>query len=147
MYKRRKETELNLDLIKERLILWEGLVLHLYKCSSNYNTIGAGRNLDAKGISHDEAMHLLDNDIKEAICALDDNYPSWNTHALKVQYVLIDMCFNMGWGTLSTFRKFLKALEERRYADAAVEIENSRYCEQVGRRALFNAEEIRSLQE
>lgn len=147
MYLKMQESELDLDLVRKRLIDFEGLVLHIYKCSAGYDSIGCGRNLQAKGISEEEAMHLLDNDIKEVIARLDQNLPSWNTYPLKAQYVLIDLCFNMGWGTLSTFRKFLKALEEKRYLDAAKELEDSRYCSQVGRRCLFNAQEIRSLQE
>ena len=147
MYLKMNEAELDLDLIRKRLIDFEGMVLHVYTCSQGHLSLGVGRNLDAKGISEDEAMHLLENDIKEVISRLDENLPSWNTYPLKAQYVLIDLCFNMGWGTLSTFRKFLKALEEKRYLDAAAELEDSRYCSQVGRRCLFNAQEIRSLQE
>ena len=143
----KKEAELDLNLIKERLIDFEGMVLKPYHCSENYLTIGVGRNLESNGINEEEALYLLNNDVNTVIQRLDDNLPQWTSYPLKAQYVLVDMCFNMGWRTLSTFRKFLKALDEGDYLQAAEEIESSKYCSQVGRRCHFNAQEIRSLQE
>jgi len=147
MYLGKKESVLNLDLVKKRLIEFEGMVLTPYKDKHGLLTIGVGHCLDRNGITEEEALYLLSNDINTVIKRLDDNLPQWTTYPLKAQYVLLDMCFNMGWRTLSTFRKFLKALDEGDYLEAAKEIENSRYCEQVGRRCLFNAEEIRSILE
>ena len=39
-----------------------------YKCTANppRDTIGVGRNLNDVGISEEEAMFLLDNDIKKS---------------------------------------------------------------------------------
>ena len=47
------------DNIKEMLIKNEGLVLQPYRCKNNFLSLGVGRNLDANGISEDEAMYLL----------------------------------------------------------------------------------------
>ena len=55
---------MNQDKIKDMLVRHEGLRLHAYKCSEGFLTLGVGRNLDANGISEDEAMYMLDNDIK-----------------------------------------------------------------------------------
>ena len=43
---------------------FEGVVLQAYECSAGYTSIGIGRNLDTRGITEDEAMYLLNNDIE-----------------------------------------------------------------------------------
>jgi lysozyme len=50
---------------KELLIKHEGIRFTPYKCSMGRWTIGIGRNLSDKGITKEEALYLLDNDIKE----------------------------------------------------------------------------------
>ena len=65
------------DNIKEMLIKNEGLALQVYKCKNDFLTLGVGRNLDANGISEDEAMYLLENDIKRVIDNLDRNWQVW----------------------------------------------------------------------
>ena len=50
-------------LIRSRLKDFEGVVLQAYECSAGYTSIGIGRNLDTRGITEDEAMYLLNNDI------------------------------------------------------------------------------------
>ena len=55
---------MNLDAMREMLIANEGLSLKVYKCTAGANSIGVGRNLDSRGISEDEAMLMLNNDIE-----------------------------------------------------------------------------------
>lgn len=52
--------------IEDQLILHERLKLKPYRCSAGKLTIGVGRNLEDKGISEEEALFLLRNDIAEA---------------------------------------------------------------------------------
>ena len=51
--------------LKEQLIRHEGLRLTVYDCPAGYKTIGVGRNLEGKGVTEEEAMYLLDNDLKD----------------------------------------------------------------------------------
>ena len=46
-----------LDKAKEMLLRHEGLRTYPYKCSEDKLTIGIGRNLEANGISEEEAMY------------------------------------------------------------------------------------------
>ena len=50
--------------IKDFIIKHEGLKLKPYICPAGKITIGVGRNIEDNGISEDEAMYLLNNDIK-----------------------------------------------------------------------------------
>ena len=47
-----------------QLIMHEGMESQAYQCSEGYWTIGVGRNIQTLGITKDEAMYLLANDLK-----------------------------------------------------------------------------------
>jgi len=61
--------------IKKLLIKHEGLRLKPYLDTEGKLTIGVGRNLDDVGISKEEAMYLLGNDIQRAILSARDTFP------------------------------------------------------------------------
>lgn len=96
-------------------------------------TIGVGRNLDDVGISHDEAMLMLDNDIAKA-----------TAHAQKLPYfaglseprkaAIIDLIFNLGSAGLAKFQRFHKAMETGNYEWAGRELSYSLWYRQVSSR-------------
>ena len=119
--------------IEDQLILHEGLRLKPYRCTAGRLTIGVGRNLEDKGISHHEAMMLLRNDIEEITGQLERH--SWYVALGPVRRkVLIDMAFNMGLDGLMRFRRMIEALKRANYEAAADEMVNSRWYRQVGER-------------
>lgn len=144
--KMQEEEGLDFDLLKKRLVDFEGLVLKPYHCSQNYLSIGVGRNLDSNGISEEEAMYLLDNDIHKVIEQLDKQWEVWRTFPDAAKYVCIDVAFNMGINTWMSFRKTRAYMELGEWEKAASEILDSKYAVQVGRRAIFNSEQLASCQ-
>ena len=123
------------DEIKAQLMKHEGLRLKPYKCTSGKITIGVGRNIQDNGITEEEAMYLLDNDIKSCQVELDRVLPWWKDQPAHIQLVLINMIFNLGAPTLLQFKNFLAALEKQDFDEAAEEMLQSRWAEQVGNRA------------
>lgn len=123
------------EALKARLLVEEGLRLQPYVDTVGKVTIGVGRNLTDVGVSHDEAMILLDNDIAHAERDLDRALPWWRDLDPVRQSVLIDMAFNMGLPTLLTFRSTLTDVREGHYRDAAQGMRNSLWHRQVGQRA------------
>jgi len=119
--------------IEDQLILHEGLKLKPYRCTAGKLTIGVGRNLDDKGITHDEALFLLRNDIAEVTAQLE-RFDWFRTLGPVRRKVLIDMCFNLGIQGLLGFQKMIEALKRADYERAADEMVNSRWYEQVGER-------------
>ncbi len=118
---------------------YEGLRLKPYTCPAGHLTIGYGHNLE-NGITQETAEQLLRADLSYAQMEVGARLP-WSAQLGEVrQFVLVDMCFNMGIGKLLTFRKFLAALEAGDYPQAAKEMLNSRWAGQVGRRARELAE-------
>lgn len=125
---------MRLKTIEEQLILHEGLRLKPYKCPAGYLTIGVGRNLETKGITREEALFLLRNDIKEVERALSKY--DWYTKLDPIrQKVLIDMCFNLGLAGLLKFKRMIAALAAGDYKRAADEMVDSAWYHQVGTRA------------
>ena len=119
----------------EQLIQHEGLRLKPYHCSAKKLTIGVGRNLDDVGITEEEAMVLLGNDISRVITELDQNIPAFSSLNEIRKRVLVDMGFNLGISRLMKFRRMLAALETGNWSQAAVEMMDSRWARQVGSRA------------
>jgi lysozyme len=116
------------------LIRHEGLELKPYKCTSNKITIGIGRNLEDKGISKEEALILLENDIKEHIVFLE-KLSFWDSLSDIRKSVLIDMVHNLGQTGFLGFKKMLKAISENNFTLAKKEMLNSKWAMQVGNRA------------
>lgn len=119
--------------IKDQLILHEGLRLKPYKCPAGYWTIGVGRNLETKGLSSEEALFLLGNDIAEITEALEKYDWYINSDVIR-RKVIVDMAFNLGINGLLSFRKMITALERSDYTVAADEMVNSCWYRQVGTR-------------
>jgi len=116
------------DNIKEMLIKNEGLVLQVYRCKNNFLSLGVGRNLDANGISEDEAMYLLENDIKRVVANLDKNWKVWRSFEPLAQEVCIDCTFQMGITGFMKFRRTRALMEMGCWLEASEEILRSKYA-------------------
>ena len=104
-----------------QLIRHEGLRLFPYTDTVGKVTIGVGRNLTDVGISESEAYLLLDNDLDEVLCDLED-FP-WFTGLNSVrQLVVADMRFNLGPLGFRKFTRTLASIESGQYAKAATEM-------------------------
>lgn len=126
---------MDIKALSDELVRDEALRLKPYRDSKGLLTIGVGRNLDEVGITQQEAMHLLQNDIGRTIIDLDKFVPFWRRLDETRQRVLANMMFNMGWGKLGQFKMMLGAVERGDFAGAAAEMANSAWAKQVGPRA------------
>lgn len=113
-------------------------------------TIGVGRNLDdvgtaplarsvadvkAKGITEAESASMLAHDLDRVDADLGRHLPWWRKLDPVRQRVLVNMCFNMGVGSLCGFKNTLTMVEQGRFAGAAANMLLSRWAAQVGARA------------
>jgi lysozyme len=127
---------MNLAVLQDELIRDEALRFKPYTDREGKLTIGVGRNLTDVGISRDEAMMLLNNDITSAVGALDQLIPWWRQMSEARQHVVVNMCFNLGPQKLMGFRLALAAMESGNYEDAALQMEASEWYNEVGGRAI-----------
>ena len=133
-----------MDKLKEQLIRHESLELKPYRCTSDKLTIGVGRNLEDVGITQDEAMYLLENDLKNVKSQILKEYP-WTSYLDEVRFAaLTNFVFNVGIGTASKFVNAMGLLKDGSYDMAADEFLNSRWAKQVGQRAIDVTEQIRT---
>jgi len=128
---------MNYDILLEQLKDFEGLELKAYQCTAGKTTIGLGRNLDDYGITEEEAYYLAKNNIHELEDELDRAIPWWRQLDDARQRALINLSYNVGTTTLLKFKKTLQYLEDGSYEEAAKEVLDSRWADQVGRRAIF----------
>ena len=126
---------MDIEALKDQLILHEGLKLEPYECTAGKLTIGVGRNIEDIGITEDEARYLLDNDILRVCDELDRNLPWWRDLSDARQRVLVDMVFNLGISRFMQFKNTIAAIESGDYDTASEEMLNSRWADQVGQRA------------
>ena len=125
----------DIEMLVDQLFIHEGCSLMPYADTEGLLTIGIGRCLDRKGISEEEAMIMLMNDVDEVAQGLDQNIPWWRELDDVRQRVLLDMSFNLGvWG-LMKFRKTLGHVQAHNFEHASMEMLDSKWAEQVGGRA------------
>ena len=146
----------NKDLLMEKLIAHEGLRLQVYEDSLGIATIGIGRNLEDRGITPEElewmdipnmdtiyqygiseadAMYLAQNDVQIVEEELLRSHPCVENIDAVRQLVLVDMAFNMGVPRLGKFKKMWAAIHENNFEEAAKEMLDSRWANQVKSRA------------
>ena len=154
------------------LIADEGMELFPYLDSEKICSIGVGRNLEDNGLSpselfflgiklkdkfeiiellkkrgltKDEVLYLLDNDVDRVISELENKLPWLSDKPDVVKYVLCNMCFNMGIYRLLKFKDTLTLLKSDKYKEASIEMLNSKWSSQVGKRATRLSNRIKSI--
>ena len=118
-----------------RVVKHEGLMLKPYKCPAGKLTIGVGRNLEDVGITKEEAMFLLENDLDRCHQECLRSFFWYKDLDVDRQGVIQEMYFNLGLARLKTFKKMLLACEIGNYELAAREMLSSLWARQVGKRA------------
>lgn len=126
---------MNLTQIENMLLIDEGMELFPYKCTANKWTIGVGRNIEEKGISKAEAMFMLKNDIRECYLDLQKIFEGFHKFPEQIQYVLINMRFQLGQGGFRSFKNMIHAFKHSHYKQAALEMQNSKWHRQTTKRA------------
>lgn len=133
---------MNIEALKVDLLRDEGCELKPYVDTVGKITIGIGRNLSDRGITLEEAKHLLENDISAVIIELDHKLPWWRALPEHKGRALANMAFNLGLPRLLEFREMLSALEAGEWHRAGDEALNSKWAAQVGDRAMRIAAEF-----
>ena len=137
-------TNETLTACKELLKKQEGLRLKTYRCTAGALTIGFGRNLDAKGISRDEAELMFENDVNLCVEQVKKEFgTTFDNLTPSRQSVLVNMCFNLGIGGLMGFKRTIAHIRSGSFDLAATEMLNSRWATQVKNRANVLSEMMR----
>lgn len=121
--------------LKELLIRHEGMVLLAYEDTVGKITVGVGRNLDDVGLTKEEAIYLLNNDMDRVEKEVRITF-TWFEGLDEVrQNVVLNMVFNLGINRFSKFINTINAIKHGSYVTAADEMLDSKWARQVGHRA------------
>lgn len=122
------------DRVEQLLIEDEDLRLKPYRCSAGKLTIGVGRNLEDTGISREEAMYLLRNDVRRAVEQAARIFPRWDFYTDNRRQALTCMLFNMGLGNafrgFLSFRNAVRLTREEKWTEAAAAFLDSKWARQ-----------------
>lgn len=115
-----------------------------YTDSMGVLTIGYGRNLN-DGLTEEEAMYLLQNDLGRARSQARQAFPWFDLIHHDAQFVVTELVFNMGIGKYEMFHEMHAALSQQEYPRAADCLLDSLYAKQVGQRAQDLAAILRAI--
>lgn len=128
----------------------EGLRLEAYTDTLGIWTVGYGHaHVAPKTVwTHEQANVALRADIDQTIGLLDKNIPWWRNLNDARQDVMVNLCFNMGWGDgkrgLSSFKNTLAAIDAGNFTKAADGLLASKWATQVHGRATRLATQMRT---
>ena len=140
---------MNIEILKEQIKRHEGEVLEVYEDSLGYLTLGIGHLIreddeefgEPAGtpVSQEVVDRYYDADfdkhVDETIHVCDSNNIIFEELPENIQPVLVNMCFNLGANRLGKFRNMLKACSNEDWEEMPVQMEDSRWYGQVGRRS------------
>jgi lysozyme len=132
----------DMDAVKQMIIQHEGIRYEPYQDSLGNWTIGVGHLIGdgsspgeyaGRRLSEAEVMQLFDQDFAHHL-RIAEQTPGWDKANKTGQAAMIDLAFNMGrWWT--DWPNTSRALAEGDWEAAARGLEDSRWYDQVGRRA------------
>ena len=125
---------IDLGLLADELKVDEGFRDCVYKCSAGKLTIGYGHNVEDNPMPEPIAEKLLCSDIALALAQCERFDWFFDLDGVR-QRVIVNMVFNIGYNGVSKFKKMIAAIEGGYYLTAAVEMKDSRWYRQVGKRA------------
>jgi GH24 family phage-related lysozyme (muramidase) len=145
-----------IDSIRDRVIDHEGKRNTVYKDSRGIPTIGVGFNLNRQDsntlltqvganpgqikrgqskLSNKQINTLLNKDLKKSKEDAKQLVKNFTGLPSEIQGVLIEMVFNLGKFGLAKFKKFLDYINKKNWKKASIEMLNSDWAKQVGRRS------------
>lgn len=122
-------TDKSIELIKKH----EGLRLTPYKDTEGILTVGYGHNLE-QNITEMDAWRLLREDLQTV--ENDLHQFGWYRGLDEVRRAVVqNMVFNLGGPRFAKFKKTIGFIETGQYHQASEEMLDSKWANQVGRRA------------
>lgn len=133
--------------VYEQLKYDEGVIYEIYKDHLDYPTFGVGHLVTREdpeyffeigtAVSEERVWQVFERDLDKAI---DDCYAVFGKRVFnffpgEVQEILVNMMFNLGRTRFRGFKKMIAALHSHNWAEAAKEGRDSKWYQQVTKRA------------
>lgn len=150
---------MNKEILKEQIKRHEGEVLEIYEDSLGYLTFGVGHLIKESDpefgqpagtpVSQervDEVYEIdFDKHVEETIHVFESKGgEDFYSLPEDIQHVLVNMTFNLGGTRFSKFNNMWKGVIENDWEKVAVEMEDSKWFGQVGRRSVELQQMVRN---
>lgn len=119
----------------------EGFKGVVYKCTEGFDTIGYGTKLP---LTKEEATLLLEyrlnkmkSELNSSLYALEAPDEVWS--------ILYNMAYQLGVPGVLKFSKFIKALHNKNYSQASIEMLDSKWASQTPNRAKRLADRMKAI--
>jgi len=136
---------LNKDRLYKQLKNDEGEVCKVYRDHLGYLTFGIGHLITQKDpeaewpigtpVDEERVKECFDRDVETSTTEIKFLVKDFDDKPDIVQEVLVNMLFNLGYHRLWLFKKFLRAIKNNDWNEAAKEGRDSRWYTQVTMRA------------
>ena len=146
---------MNVDQLREDLERDEGRVDEVYLDHLGYPTFGIGhliRDDDPEcgasvgtKVDSDRVKEAFETDVESVLSDCERLYVQFEHLPEEAQLVIANMMFNMGYTRLSKFKKFIAAVEGADWMEASAQMKDSRWYNQVTKRAQRLRERIEGL--
>ena len=113
----------------------EGFVEHVYNDSLGIPTIGYGFAIKDLILDEDIAEEILLRKVKALALRVQNKFDWFNTAPDIIKEVVIEMCYQLGLGGFSKFKKTIFYLEKENYLEASKEMLDSKWAKQTPNRA------------
>lgn len=146
-----------MDEIIKRIKIFEGYSSKPYRCPADKWTIGYGYNFEDRGFetdilvsilnggfSRETAEKLLAADVKACVETAESVFKFFGGLNGPRRAVVADMVYQLGLAGFQAFHMMMAALDAGDFERAAMEMKNSRWYGQSGRRSRINTEQMRT---
>ena len=150
-----KDTDIDVDQLRETLTIDEGLVNEIYEDHLGYATFGIGHLVLESDpefgqdvgtpVTEERTIECFEHDVQSVLKDCKKLHEGWDGYPQEVKQVIANMMFNMGLTRLSKFNKHNAALQSGDWKGAAVEGRDSRWHKQVTNRAERLMERLENL--
>ena len=113
----------------------EGYVGIVYKDSLGIDTIGYGFAIKDLELDEDICDIILDRKIKELATRVNRTFSWYRYMPQTIRDVVMNMCYQLGVGGFSKFRKTISFLQNKQFHDASEEMLDSLWARQTPNRA------------
>ena len=132
------------DTLKEKIKIHEGFRDTIYLDTLNKKTIGYGhlivhedKFIEGKACTKEELEALFDKDFEKGWNLMIQFCEVNNLRSISddAKEILCEMIFQMGYSGVGKFKNMIKALQNRDYTKASIEMLDSRWAKQTPNRA------------
>ena len=121
--------------LKESIKQHEGYVGVVYKDSLGIDTIGYGFAIKDLELDEDICDIILERKLKNLHDIIKIKFKWYQYMPQEIKNVVMEMCYQLGVGGFSKFKKTIAYLQNKQFHDASVEMLDSLWAKQTPNRA------------